>query len=120
MFKALLRHLLRLLYKVEVKGIEHLKSSDQPTLIVANHTSFLDAVLIYAFMPARTTFAINTYVAHSWIGRLASLFCVLFAMDPANPLSMRRLIRRVQQGGCVVIFPEGRITVTGALMKIYQ
>jgi len=120
MFKALLRTILRQLYKVEVKGIENLKQVDKRTLIVANHTSFLDAVLFYAFLPVPTTFAINTTVAQSWIGRLASLFCDLFPMDPSNPLSIRALIRRVEKGGCVVIFPEGRITVTGSLMKIYH
>lgn len=120
MFKALLRSLLRRLYKVEVKGIENLKQVDERSLIIANHTSFLDAVLFYAFLPVPATFAINTYIARSWIGRLASLFCELFPLDPANPLSIRSLIRRVEQGGCVVIFPEGRITVTGALMKIYH
>lgn len=120
MFKALLRSLLRKLYKVDVTGIENLNHNSERTLIVANHTSFLDAVLLYAFLPINTTFAINTYVANSWIGKVASLFCNLFPMDPANPLSIRKLIRRLEQGGNVVIFPEGRITVTGALMKIYN
>ena len=120
MLKALLRLILRVLYKVEVKGIENLRQIEERTLIVANHTSFLDAVLFYAFLPVPATFAINTYIARSWAGRLASKFCDLFPLDPANPLSIRALIRRVQQGGCVVIFPEGRITVTGALMKIYH
>lgn len=118
-FKAFLRFLLRILYRVEINGAEHLKQFDKRTLVISNHTSFLDAVLFYAFLPVPATFAINTYVANSWIGRIASKICDLFPMDPANPLSIRSLIRRVQQGGCVVIFPEGRITVTGSLMKIY-
>ena len=120
MIKALLRLILRRLYKVEVTGIENFMQLDERTLIIANHTSFLDAVLFYAFLPVPATFAINTYIARSWMGRLASLVCDLFPLDPANPLSIRALIRRVEQGGCVVIFPEGRITVTGALMKIYH
>jgi len=118
-FKALLRTLLRFIYRVEIDGTEHLKQMNKRTLVVSNHTSFLDAVLLYAFLPVPTTFAINTYVANSRIGRLAAKLSELFPMDPANPLSIRSLIRRVQQGGCVVIFPEGRITVTGSLMKVY-
>lgn len=105
-FKAFLRFLLRILYRVEINGAEHLKQFDKRTLVISNHTSFLDAVLFYAFLPVPATFAINTYVANSWIGRIASKICDLFPMDPANPLSIRSLIRRVQQGGCVVIFPE--------------
>lgn len=118
-FKALLRTILRLIYRVEINGAEHLQQMDKRSLVVSNHTSFIDAILLYAFLPVKTTFAINTYVANSWIGRLASQVCELFPMNPANPLSIRSLIRRVQQGGCVVIFPEGRITVTGSLMKVY-
>ena len=120
MFKILLRITLRLLYRVEVHGREHLKNFSERTVVVANHTSFLDALLFYAFLPVPATFAINTYIARSWIGRIAGHFVDLFALDPSNPLSIRALIRRVEQGGCVVIFPEGRITVTGALMKIYN
>ncbi len=120
MIKAMLRWILEKLYKVEVHGIEHLKQGDERLLVVANHTSFLDAVLLYAYLPIPTTFAINTYTAHSLVGRIASKLVSLFPLDPANPLSIRALIRRVEQGGCVVIFPEGRITRTGALMKVYH
>ena len=120
MFKFILRGLLRILYRVDVKGQEHLKQLSARTVVIANHTSFLDALLFYAFLPVPATFAINTYLARSRVGRIAAHFCDLFPLDPSNPLSIRSLIRRVEQGGCVVIFPEGRITVTGALMKIYN
>ncbi|MCF6324488.1 MAG: AMP-binding protein [Gammaproteobacteria bacterium] len=120
MIKAILRWVLKKLYKVEVHGIEHLKQIDERLLVVANHTSFLDAILLYAYLPIPITFAINTYTARSLIGRIASKLVNLFPLDPANPLSIRSLIRRVEQGGCVVIFPEGRITRTGALMKVYH
>ena len=119
MFKIVLRWVLTKLYNIEIKGSEHLRHFSERTMVVANHTSFLDAVLLYAFLPVPATFAINTFVANSWIGRFASRFGQLFPLDPSNPLSIRALIRRLQKGGCVVIFPEGRITVTGALMKVY-
>ena len=119
MLKSVIRWMLQLLYRVELKGEEHLHQFSERTLVVANHTSFLDAVLLYAYLPVPATFAINTYIANRWIGRVAARFANLFALDPSNPLSIRSLIRRVEQGGCVVIFPEGRITVTGSLMKVY-
>ena len=119
MLKIIIRWVLTKLYRVEVKGIEHLDHFNERTLVVANHTSFLDAVLLYAYLPVTATFAINTYVARRWVGRLAGLLGNLFPIDPSNPLSIRSLIRRLEKGGCVVIFPEGRITVTGSLMKVY-
>ncbi len=119
MLKSVIRWMLQLLYRVELKGEEYLHQFSERTLVVANHTSFLDAVLLYAYLPVPATFAINTYIANRWIGRVAARFANLFALAPGNPLSIRSLVRRVEQGGCVVIFPEGRITVTGSLMKVY-
>ncbi|MDH5693633.1 MAG: AMP-binding protein [Gammaproteobacteria bacterium] len=119
MFKAILRQILKRLYNIEIHGKEHLAQFSERTLVVANHTSFLDAVLLYAYLPVPATFAINTFVARSWIGKLAGLIAEMFPMDPANPLSIRSLIRRLEKGACVVIFPEGRVTVTGSLMKVY-
>lgn len=119
MIKAIVRWILKTIYRVEIKGSEHLEQFSERTLVISNHTSFLDAVLLYAYLPIPATFAINTYIARSWIGRLARKVVNLFPLDPSNPLSIRSLIRRIEQGGCVVIFPEGRITVTGSLMKVY-
>lgn len=120
MFKSVLRAILRRLYRIEIEGEAYLHQIDERMLVVSNHTSLLDAVLLYAFLPVRATFAIDTWVAGSWMGRIGRRFARLFPMDPANPLAMRGLIRHVEQGGCVVIFPEGRITVTGAMMKVYS
>ncbi len=119
-FKALVRWLLTRLYGVEVAGQQHLKALDQRVLVVANHTSLLDVVLLWAFLPVSLTFAVNTEVAKTWYVRLVKGFAGLFPLDPINPLSLRSLVRQLRKGGVVVIFPEGRITVTGALMKIYN
>lgn|GEM_PF-6672754 len=74
--------LLRWIYRVEVHGIEHFKSAGPRVLIVANHTSFLDALLLSLFLPDRLTFAIDTHHAQRWYGRLAHLFVDLFPMNP--------------------------------------
>jgi len=119
-FKKIIRIILIRVYDVDVKGLDNYKLNGENYIIVANHTSFLDAALIYAFMPHELTFAINTHVVQAWYVRILKRVVNMFAMDPGNPLSIRALIKRVEAGETVVIFPEGRITVTGALMKIYQ
>ena len=120
MLKHLLRKLLTVLFRVEVKGEENLHRQYEQVMVIANHTSFIDAILLYAFLPVSATYAINTYISKSWAGRVGALFASLFPLDPSNPLSIRSLIKKVKEGGWVVIFPEGRITVTGALMKVYH
>ena len=60
------RQLFRLLYRVEVKGLEHYKAAGRKAVIVANHTSLLDGPLLSAFLPDRTTFAINFHMAKRW------------------------------------------------------
>jgi acyl-[acyl-carrier-protein]-phospholipid O-acyltransferase/long-chain-fatty-acid--[acyl-carrier-protein] ligase len=118
--KAMVRWLLTRLYRVEVKGIEHYRRAGGRVLIIANHTSYLDGVLLYAFLPDRLTFAVNTYIARAWWVRAGLAFVNFLPVDPGNPLSVKGLIRHLRQDNKAVIFPEGRITVTGSLMKVYQ
>jgi acyl-[acyl-carrier-protein]-phospholipid O-acyltransferase/long-chain-fatty-acid--[acyl-carrier-protein] ligase len=118
--RAVLRWLLTRLYRVRINGLEHFAAAGERVLIVANHTSFLDAVLLAAFLPERVTFAINSFVARAWWVRPLLPLVQVFPMDPTNPLSVKGLVRYLRAGNRAVIFPEGRITVTGALMKIYD
>jgi acyl-[acyl-carrier-protein]-phospholipid O-acyltransferase / long-chain-fatty-acid--[acyl-carrier-protein] ligase len=118
--KGLIAGLLRLAYRVEVRGLENFRAAGQRTVIVANHVSFLDAILLACFLPGRPTFAINSHMADTWWVRPALSLVDAFPMDPTNPMATKSLIRAVQAGRQCVIFPEGRITVTGALMKVYE
>src|SRR3990172_1417393 len=118
--KTIIRTALRLCYRVEVSGLEHFHAAGRRVLVVANHTSFLDAALLSAFLPDDLTFAINTHVAKRWWVRPFLRLVQSFPMDPTSPYSTRALIRFLQEDRKAVIFPEGRITVTGALMKIYD
>lgn len=115
LIKFLLRGLLRLLYGVRVQGMEHYSEAGDRVLIVANHTSLLDGILLYAWLPETPTFAVNTQIAAKRLYRLFLGFIDLFTMDPTSPLSVKSLIRYLQNDGTVVVFPEGRITVTGSL-----
>ena len=118
--KFLLRCLLSLLYKVEVRGIENYHNAGKRVLIVANHTSLLDGVLLYACLPETPTFAINTDVAEKKIYKIFLKFVDLFMMDPNSALSIKTMIKFLRDDKKAVIFPEGRITTTGTIMKIFD
>ena len=115
------RWLFRILYRVEVKGLENYYKAGDRTLIIANHTSFLDVVLFVFFLPSNDfSFAIHTrIVKQKFMAPFRKMF-KLFIMDPANPFSLKSLIKYIKKGHKVVIFPEGRITKTGSLMKVYH
>lgn len=120
LIKFLLRCLLRLLYRVEVTGLEYYKQAGNRVLIIANHTSLLDGVLLYAWLPETPTFAINTDIAEKKAFKFYLMFVDLFRMDPTNPLSLKSMIKFLKGDRKAVIFPEGRITKTGSLMKVYE
>ena len=120
MVKALIAWLLDLFYRVEVQDLENYHKAGDRVLIVANHQSYLDAPLIAAYVPDRLTFAINTHVAKQRMIRFFLSLAETFAIDPTNPFSMRALVAHVKENRRLVIFPEGRITVTGSLMKVYE
>ncbi len=119
-FKLLLRCLLRMLYRVEITGMENYTAAGRRVLIVANHTSLLDGALLYAWLPETPVFAINTQVARKKFFCFFLQLVDLFRMDTHSPLSIKSMVKFLSDDKKVVIFPEGRITTTGSLMKIYE
>ena len=120
MLKKFLRTLLKLLYRVEVVGLENYYNAGNRVLIVANHCSFLDPPLLAVFLPDEITFAINTHIAKQWYMKPFLNVATFFPVDPTHPMSLKNLIHHLQQDTKTLIFPEGRITTTGSLMKIYD
>ncbi len=120
MLKKCLHRLLTLIYQVEVKGLEHYHQAGERVLIIANHTSFLDPLLLGVFLPDEITFAINTHISQRWWLKPFLGLSKVFPMDPTHPLSLKNLIQHLQTDSKTVIVPEGRITATGSLMKIYD
>ena len=120
MLKKSLRTLLKILYRVEVIGLENYYKAGNRVLIISNHCSFLDPPLLAAFLPDEITFAINTHIAQQWWMKPFLNLATFFPVDPTHPMSLKNLIHYLQHDTKVLIFPEGRITTTGSLMKIYD
>jgi acyl-[acyl-carrier-protein]-phospholipid O-acyltransferase/long-chain-fatty-acid--[acyl-carrier-protein] ligase len=118
--KSVVRFVLRGLYRVEVEGLEHARAAMPRAVIAANHASFLDGLLLAAFLPGEPLFAVDTGIAKQWWAKPFLSLSHALPVDPANPLSIRAMIRAVEAGSACVIFPEGRITTTGSLMKVYE
>jgi acyl-[acyl-carrier-protein]-phospholipid O-acyltransferase/long-chain-fatty-acid--[acyl-carrier-protein] ligase len=111
------RLLFRLCFRVRVRGSV---GKHERLLLVSNHQSLLDGVLLGAFLPVEPMWVLHTSIARHWWVRLPMSFLPHLVIDSANPLAMKRVIELLEGGTPVLIFPEGRVTTTGSMMKLYE
>ena len=125
-FRILLRALARLFFRVQVEGMEEANlagvGGNRRLLVIANHESFLDGILLGLFLPIKNpVFVVHTEVVKNTLLRIGlDVMADYLPVDPSNPMAMKRVVRLLESGRPVVIFPEGRITLTGSLMKVYD
>ena len=111
----------RAFFRLEVKGLENIAKAGHNAIIAMNHVSFLDAPVAVSILPKRPVFAVDVGDCRKrwWIQPFLP-FVRTMALDPLKPMALRTIINAVRDGNMLVIFPEGRITLTGSLMKIYD
>ena len=120
-FGSILRWYFRTFHRVQVHGLENYRAAQGRVVIVANHQSYLDGPLIAAFLPDAPTFAIHTAQAAKWYFKPFLVAAEIFPLDVQSPYAVKRMVEAVRdRGSKLVIFPEGRITKSGALMKVYE
>ena len=110
----------RALFRIEVEGLENLHKAGPNVIIALNHVSFLDAGLAMSLRSRKPVFAIDVGIARMWWVKPFLKLTDALPLDPMRPLAVRTLIDAVKAGKALIIFPEGRITVTGSLMKVYD
>ena len=87
---------------------------------VSNHVSYLDPVLLFAFLPGNPIFALNGHLYRNKLIRLIMKTADIVCFNPIEPGDIKNLIAKVSENRLCVIFAEGRITENGSLMKIYE
>jgi acyl-[acyl-carrier-protein]-phospholipid O-acyltransferase/long-chain-fatty-acid--[acyl-carrier-protein] ligase len=112
--------LLRVLCRVEVRGLEHLRAAGARVMLVANHPSLIDGLLLYLFLPLDPVFAVSPATARRpWVRTLLRLVD-WHELDTLNPGAIKSLTHLLRDGRALMIFPEGRVATSAALMKIYE
>ncbi|MER8639003.1 acyl-[ACP]--phospholipid O-acyltransferase [Mesorhizobium sp. M1365] len=119
-FRDFVSILFRAFHRLEVEGLENLKAAGPAPILALNHVSFLDGPLALTLTDEEPVFAIDYTIAQAWWMKPFMKLARALPLNPAKPMSTRTLIKAVQGGDPLVIFPEGRITVTGGLMKVYD
>ena len=109
--------------RLTVHGREHVRDLDGPAVFVANHVSALDAVVMAEALPPRyrhrsvVVAAADSIFKRKWEARLAQVTVDAFPIPRgggARP-HLEYLKELMHDKWSVIIFPEGRLTVTGAI-----
>ena len=114
---------LRTIFKIfKVRCNIQFDLADLPTkaVYVSNHVSFLDPIILFAFLPGNPVFALNGHLYRRNFIRFLMKKADILLFNPIEPGDIKNLIAKVDSGRQVVIFAEGRMTENGGLMKIYE
>ncbi len=120
LWRVIFRLFFVIFYKVEVKNIENYEKAGKRTVIVANHLSYIDPPLIASYIPETLQFAINLTITREWWVKPFLKIIKTYPLESNNPMAIKSLIEEVKKDKKIVIFPEGRTSDTGSLMKIYE
>ncbi len=117
------RFWLRLVFTVfKVRCNIQFDANKLPTkaVYISNHVSFLDPIMLFAFLPGNPVFALSGHLyRNKWIRMLMQTADVM-PFNPIEPGDLKELIAKIDSGRCCVMFAEGRMTDNGGLMKIYE
>jgi len=113
--------MVRTLYRLELHGIEKHVPDEGPALIVCNHVSYMDALILAATIPRPVRFVMYWKIFNipvmRWIFRTARAIPIAGARE--NPALMQQAFDAIDaalaDGELVGIFPEGALTKDGEI-----
>lgn len=105
--------------KMDIDGLKNIPEGR--VLLVANHASYLDGVILHAALPTKFTFVIKSEmqsvpIANYLFKRVGSRFVERFKPQ-GSFRDARKLIRAASNGESLAIFPEGTFTELPGLDK---
>ncbi|HET8897602.1 MAG TPA: MFS transporter [Rhodanobacteraceae bacterium] len=113
--------LVRLLYRVRVQGVEEHVPDEGAALLVCNHVSYMDALILSACVPRPARFVMYHKIFNipvmSWIFRTAKAIPIAGARE--DPALLQHAFEQIDaalaEGELVFVFPEGALTRDGAI-----
>ena len=113
--------MVRTLYRLRVEGVEEHVPDEGAALLVCNHVSYMDALILAAVIPRPVRFVMYYRIFNipfmNWIFRTAR--AIPIASPKEDAALMQRAFDSVDQalanGELVLIFPEGKLTADGQI-----
>ncbi|WP_170270064.1 AMP-binding protein [Heliorestis acidaminivorans] len=103
---------------INLDRIKSSNNSNKPLIVMANHFSPLDALLLAMFLPQDFVFLVNKNRVSSYQEAFRLRKHMTFELD--NPNSLREVMKKIKEGTNVIVFPEDRPSMTNGLLKIYE
>jgi 1-acyl-sn-glycerol-3-phosphate acyltransferase len=113
--------LVHTVYRLDKSGLERVPD-EGPALIVANHVSFVDALVIAAAVRRPVRFVMDHRIFRTpvlnFVFRTGKAIPIASAREDAAMMerAFAEVARALREGDIVCIFPEGRITDTGEMV----
>ena len=102
-------------YKLEVFGLNNIPSNGG-VLLLGNHVSWLDWAIIIMSMPRDVQFVMDKGLYNKWYLKwLLQFFKIIPIANSASKQSIQTIVKALDNGSVVVLFPEGGITHNGHL-----
>jgi len=117
--RSVVRPILRSVFGFHVEGIEKVPTSG-PVLIAANHSNYLDGVVLGAALSRKIVFLVMPRVYHAT--RLHPAFhrhvgSIPINLERPDPGAIKRTLQALKAGEVVGIFPEGPFSLEGRLVR---
>lgn len=109
------------LYRLRLRGIRRHVPGEGAALLVCNHVSYMDALLLSAAIPRPARFVMHRRVAHwpllRWLFRAARAIPIAGAKEDPQllQLAFERIDAALAAGELVCLFPEGTLTRDGQI-----
>ena len=99
----------KLFFRLKVTGQQNIPL-DGPFIIVANHSSLLDPVILGVSVRPKVIFVATAYLFKiGWLGYLLRKANSIPVQRENDISSLKRALKILQQGGVLGIFPEGGV-----------
>ncbi len=114
----------RTVYKIKTMGLEHVPGQGG-ALLIANHISYVDAILIAAVVKRPVRFLVHSKIYEIPVINLICRLSKAISIDKdAGPKSIIHVLTQakeaIRQGDLVCIFPEGGLTRTGNMLPFHK